>query len=554
MPDLQKIADDIAAFLETRDGRKAGNETIRRTLRLGMSTYWRAHGVLIASGRAMRGQGRGGSLRLVGPRSPVVEAPPGKGEGLVDVDVQRLAALLAGTAPLALDDYQRPYVWPKERVQQLVEDLRVHALSAPPGVDYYMGSILLHEDRERGRRYIVDGQQRLTSLCLLHHRAHGDLPAGQALTFRSRESVENLRRARQGLDDVLIDPELLQRVCFTVITVRAVDLAFTFFDTQNNRGVALGATDLLKAYHLRGVAGAGAADLQRRCARLWEGVQRHPEGTSGSEDAAARLFEKVLWRGRRWTGQRALVRESQDEILKEFEQRSLPTPSASSVPVYPSPHLARRASLSLDASDRYVVTVSPEREGTDPADLPFALRQPIHRGLGFFLYTVKYAHLQRRLLHEHTTNREIRELRRIDALHEDANLSPYLREVFRLGVVLYADRFETARLFEFGLWLDHVLGAIRLSKHYVFKEAATNLLADARMNLLDVVASAFRPEEVIEFLRAETWANAPYEQDPGDDQLVRGRYAKAVLRFYGREGSLGGKQLWIDAAARGVST
>lgn len=543
--DPRLVADAIAAWLETRPGRRAGNLAIRRALRLGSPPYLAARALLLASGRAVRGRGRGGSLRLVARPAP--EEP-------VTVRVQRFAEILGEGPPLAVDDYQRPFVWSADQVIRLVEDLREHARTAPPDEGCYLGTLLLHHAPGGTHRYIVDGQQRLTTLCLLHRRIHGVLPAGQALRFRAVESAENLRKAARCLVDLPVAPDLLAKVTFTVITVRSEDLAFTFFDTQNNRGLPLRATDLLKACHLRAVAGAGALGIQERCARIWEDVQRAPGRGAASGDGVPHLFEKVLWRGRRWTGQNALHRESHDALLREFDRDALPAAAPDRVPVWPSPALARGASLSLAAPDRYALEVAPPSAHPAPVDFPFLLRQPIHRGLGFFLYTVKYARLYQRLFHDPCDDREVRLLREVDGMHADAGLSVYLRELFGLGVVAYADRFASDRLSAFALWLDHLLGAVRLEKKYVFREAAPNLLRDGGRNLLDVVAGAFRPEEVLAFLAGETWAHAAYEVDPVPDRGVQGRYARAVLRLYRRQGSLRGKERWIEPWLRGAAS
>ena len=43
---------------------------------------------------------------------------------------------------VALDSYQRPYVWTPEKIEQLIEDLREH------------------------QAYVIGGQQRLAALCI----------------------------------------------------------------------------------------------------------------------------------------------------------------------------------------------------------------------------------------------------------------------------------------------------------------------------------------------------------------------------------------------------
>ena len=79
--------------------------------------------------------------------------------------------------PLAIDSYQRAYVWNEEKIVALIEDLEGYAASGvSPQRDYYMGTVLLHENRAEGKRFIIDGQQRITSLCILHRAVTGNLP------------------------------------------------------------------------------------------------------------------------------------------------------------------------------------------------------------------------------------------------------------------------------------------------------------------------------------------------------------------------------------------
>ena len=101
---------------------------------------------------------------------------------------------------------------------------------------------------------VIDGQQRLTALSVLQHELAGSLPAHCELTYRNPVSIRNVKETQARLKGGCGLTSILDRICFTVITVSSEDLAFTFFDTQNNRGVPLNATDLLKAYHLRAIS------------------------------------------------------------------------------------------------------------------------------------------------------------------------------------------------------------------------------------------------------------------------------------------------------------
>lgn len=156
--------------------------------------------------------------------------------------------------------------------------------------------------------------------------------------------------------------DLFDRICFTVIIVQSEDLAFNFFDTQNNRGVRLNATDLLKAYHLRAIRGdSGDKEcLQRDCAERWERLQKnirqenaHPIFDHAS-DFAPTLFHKFLWRARRWSGQKSLVvhntdDEAHDFILDEFQAHTFAADSSNTVPVYPPRTHSLGASLTVSS-------------------------------------------------------------------------------------------------------------------------------------------------------------------------------------------------------------
>ena len=110
-----------------------------------------------------------------------------------------------------------------------------------------------------------------------------------------------------------------------------------------------------------------------------------------------------------------------------------------------------------------------------------------------------------------------------------------MREVFLLASLMYADQFDDEKLWEFSLWLEHALGAIRLEKQQVRYEAAQNFFKQDTLNLLDVIASGYRPEQVINHLRyyharPDTYANETIESGTG----VQGIYKQAVLTYYGR--------------------
>lgn len=449
--------------------------------------------------------------------------------------------------PLRLDSYQRPYVWGAGKAEQLLEDLRDHASAH----GYYMGTLLLHQpdrkNQENGQALnVIDGQQRLTTLALLHRALHGELPKCIAFEFRSTISHRHIWKVNEVILEAIrgrTDSEneqlrtILHDLTFTVVVVNQEDLAFTFFDTQNSRGVPLATTDLLKAFHLRAVDDdeeepasqnkGGEQEqalrrerIQKACARRWEGLQiSGSANTSGkAEDFAPELFHYYLWRARNWRGQHTLLRESRDEVLDTFQKGTVSSERMEAVPLYPAPGNRLARHLRLDAYGMLRLAAGEFRLSGDPAELPFTLRQPIHRGLGFFLYTARYAALARRLFHEAPSSKTLKDYRK---LYKEVAVwnSPYLRQLHRLAVLMYYDQFGEDRLLWFSRALEYVLGAIRLTKQRVFQRSAMKYLEEARLNLLDVIAGAYRPEEVFEFLLR------PHHR-VGENRYLKDAYAK----------------------------
>ena len=66
---------------------------------------------------------------------------------------------------LQIPEYQRPYKWTAKNANQLLDDI-LYAKSENKEA-YRVGTLILHEDKERGCYNIVDGQQRTITFSLL---------------------------------------------------------------------------------------------------------------------------------------------------------------------------------------------------------------------------------------------------------------------------------------------------------------------------------------------------------------------------------------------------
>src|SRR6185437_12755975 len=198
-----------------------------------------------------------------------------------------------------IDTYQREYKWQTKQLVELVDDLSGKFLEHyEDGQErdavgkyghYFLGSIILSQ--KKGQSFIIDGQQRLTTLTLfliyLHHRQHKlpeedrvevsnlilskkfgkksyniDVPerapcldklySGEAYnpTAKDPEAVRNMvaryKEIAQNFPQEITDKALpyfldwlLNNVHVVEITAYSDDDAYTIFETMNDRGLSL---------------------------------------------------------------------------------------------------------------------------------------------------------------------------------------------------------------------------------------------------------------------------------------------------------------------------
>jgi uncharacterized protein with ParB-like and HNH nuclease domain len=213
-----------------------------------------------------------------------------------------------------IDFYQREYRWQREHVSELLEDLEAKFMdsfsaehSRKKVLDYehyFLGSVIISE--KDGIRYIIDGQQRLTSLTLLliylHHLQNGrpedefvniqdliysteygektfnlnvdDRIACMDGLFKKQqydatgqpESIRNIVSRYHDIETIF--PETLKakalpyfidwligNVDLVEITAYTDDDAYMIFETMNDRGLSLTPTEMLKSYLLANIEG-----------------------------------------------------------------------------------------------------------------------------------------------------------------------------------------------------------------------------------------------------------------------------------------------------------
>jgi uncharacterized protein with ParB-like and HNH nuclease domain len=226
----------------------------------------------------------------------------------------------------AIDEYQREYKWEKENIDELLTDLRDKFFNSyqegdsTPKVstyeDYFLGSIII--SKRNGKNYLVDGQQRVTSLTLLLIYLHNvaktqnlpvlgsiaplifsdnlgepkfnldiqeRLPVIEAL-FKQQpfnpdgkdESIQTMYARYEDIEAKDLAGELGESlpsfIYWLMIKVGLIEIAtdndnyaYAIFETMNDRGKPLSPVDMLKAYLL---APIDDSDHRRNANQTWK--------------------------------------------------------------------------------------------------------------------------------------------------------------------------------------------------------------------------------------------------------------------------------------------
>jgi len=438
---------------------------------------------------------------------------------------------------ISVPEYQRPYRWTTEKVDELLMDLEEFFITKPnPNLEYYMGGILFFQDTKERKSQIIDGQQRLTTLTLIQYLLDGELQANQNMAYNNHISFYNIKKnltyleEKRPLLDKLNRLNFFNRIRFTLILSDNEDNAFAFFDSQNNRGVTLGADDFLKAYHLREVH---SEHLQEHLAQDWERTVFNSQKEKNFESGLQHLFYKILYRARMWRGQSQLIPEDKDILLKTFQKQTLKSPNDDVYELFPG-RVNQRFKFLFPKDDNTSEFLGEEIENQNSLDLPFAIRQPIFKGHNFFKFAQKYHDIHQHLFSE-TSAAEVSVIKAREYYSSiyTEKMSVYLRHYMQLCMVMYYDTFGDAKIDEAVKYFDYLIGSIRVEKYYVKKEAIKNSLIANSNNLLDVIANAYIPQEIFEFITAQSKAKSIYENENLDnDYGVRNAYKNRVLSYF----------------------
>ena len=235
---------------------------------------------------------------------------------------------------LAIPEYQRPYKWTARNAIQLLDDI-LEARNSNKEV-YRVGTLILHKsknDQGEDVYYIVDGQQRTITFSLLltalyelekipekpninflnqqvfsnsynRHNIPNNLNAFRRRISKSAEGDKSIEQHKMDMKSLR---DFIEKQCEMIVVITDdVSEAFQFFDSQNARGKALYPHDLLKAYHLREMAGIDEAKTEQ-IVKEWEKI---PQGELAS------FFGDYLYRIKEWINGNLAYELNEHNIFK----------------------------------------------------------------------------------------------------------------------------------------------------------------------------------------------------------------------------------------------
>ncbi len=210
-----------------------------------------------------------------------------------EFQIVNVGALLASN--LAIPSYQRPYKWSTSSASNLFNDIYAEYKSSEK--EYRLGTVILHKSHDK--YYIVDGQQRLTTLAIILYAlgAKTDITLlNQEYDLLSEPAIYSNSQIIQALvGDFAVDKEkfkkyILEKCEVVKIVTDSEQEAFQFFDSQNSRGKSLLPHDLLKSYHLREMKSENGA-YKIELINSWE---------NRKQEEIEQLFEMYLFPLSQW--------------------------------------------------------------------------------------------------------------------------------------------------------------------------------------------------------------------------------------------------------------
>ena len=350
---------------------------------------------------------------------------------------------------LSIPEYQRPYRWNLKNVEQLLSD--IYKNQSDGHNVYLMGTVIVHSYEDT--YYLVDGQQRVTTLCLLLKALdyEGQLPL---LKYNHKDSFVNIKenysfiikwlsyniKEKESFRDYILSSCQVVR-----IVVKKLNEAFQMFESQNGRGKELEAYNLLKAYHIRAMSNDSRAS-KIEYDKQWEAAAMYCR-ESYRKDLLKQLFNEQLFRTRKWTRAEDAYEFSKKEI-EEFKGVTITKENQLD-------YAYQNILIQQEIARQYMLTMNPSlfklknrfTHGDSDNINPFvSMTQLILNGSSFFEFVETYVEIYKRLFVYLSTSQlsDFKQFYREHCQYAGYNRRKgdgYIREVYKSAIMFLFDKF-----------------------------------------------------------------------------------------------------------------
>jgi uncharacterized protein with ParB-like and HNH nuclease domain len=410
---------------------------------------------------------------------------------------------------LNIPEYQRPYCWGAQQLENLLSDIQAHK-ERTPDLPYYLGSLILqqssHPSGSGDTRLlnIIDGQQRITTLALFalttgdHPLQAGSLsfehPISQNavirnITWLKKQNIEELKR--------IID---LRDLHFSLVVTQSEDDAYRFFETQNTGGVRLAGPDIIKAHHLRAVDKVHLNEYAQR----WESL-------GDLNPSVLAVLRGRYWQQLNW---RNLPRHNEKPDIRNAVVNELASQTGDGEDIAYS--LVKRTSNPTGA-----FTTMGAQQG-------YAMRQPLNAGIN----TIHYIEYFQRLYQRYWSAPRLAHIEGyrnfIEWLKSQKGCG-YLQDLFESCLLLYISQFGEEQLTAAAHKIFRVVYSRRVSNQKAVRENSVPAFV-REYPVLDWIAMSYTPEEC--FARFDAFELVV---DPSnlDKESVKRRFIRGVVEMFG---------------------
>ncbi len=310
-----------------------------------------------------------------------------------------------------IPNYQRKYAWNTRQIDQLCRDLL--RASADKNTSYHLGTLIFHRDNDFF--YVVDGQQRLTTISILLRQKifyeGDDCADDNSNKISTQQFTETDKKCIDGVFQNYPDEErdkirnTLENSTFICISVSDIIESFQLFSTQNGRGRPLTPVNLLKAYHFHEIGKLSELkcneDESNKNDRIWEKLNaekiRDEKGKIREDGGLlSHVIGEHLYRLRNWCRGEFPEKVFSVDNINEFKGLT-PVVNENS-PKIPLQNIAVLRYFANKKDDmRIHGELLAHRTKNDNMNLYMSIDQPIINGEDFFEYARSYAEAYRML-------------------------------------------------------------------------------------------------------------------------------------------------------------